>query len=136
MEDGRIIDFTTLCLGPKPNQFLVAPEGYCRHATPHLAAPQFPLPSEIVRDASLRVAAHEPRVRLTAEEAATLSYSFVQRSLVLHFPDLISVQFLPVREGFSTLTAYSRSVHGYFDLGANASRVKDWLAKVRSTLAR
>ncbi|NWH08541.1 MAG: DUF1499 domain-containing protein [Alphaproteobacteria bacterium] len=136
MDDGKIIDFATLCLGPKPNQFLVAPSGLCPRAKPHLAAPQFHLPPERVRDAFLRVAAHEPRVRLTAEQASTLSYTFVQRSLVLHFPDIISVQFFPEGEGFSTLSAYSRSVHGYFDLGANAKRVKDWLAKVRSALAR
>lgn len=119
------VDFRTLRKKPSPNQFLVCPDGYCRE-TPDMAAPQFDVPPEQLRDRWLERIGDLPRVRLIAEDAADLQYDFEQRTPLIGFPDTVTVRFLPAEDG-STLAVYSRSHYGRSDLGANEKRVRRWL---------
>jgi uncharacterized protein (DUF1499 family) len=58
-----------------------------------------------------------------------------QRSAVFGFVDRISARFVPLGADRSTLIAYSRSEVGYWDLGVNRSRLRDWLAMLPAKLA-
>jgi len=123
-----MIAFETLERPASPNTFLVAPPGLCRNATPDLAGPRFPQDAPAVRDAFLRMVAHQPRVTYGAKDEAGLQYEFVQRSAVFRFPDTVTVRFIPLEAGGSTLAAYSSSKVGYSDMGVNAKRMQAWLA--------
>ncbi|MBU6372828.1 MAG: DUF1499 domain-containing protein [Alphaproteobacteria bacterium] len=123
-----MIDFATLERPPSPNTYLVAPPGLCRAAEPELAAPKFPQAAPVVRDAFFRMAAKQPRVTYGAKDDTGLQYELVQRSALFRFPDTITVRFIPLAEGGSTLAIYSRSQVGYSDMGVNRKRVQAWLA--------
>ena len=121
------IDFATLVLDGRPNQHLVCPEGFCA-ASPHAISPVFEIPATALRDRWMAMIAGQPRVTRTGTDDAALHYDFVQRSLVFRFPDAITVRFIALDEGRSTLALFSRSSYGTSDFGVNRRRVEAWLA--------
>lgn len=123
-----MIDFATLQRPSSPNTCLVAPPGLCGAAEADSAAPKFPYPAAHVRDAFFRMVGRQPRVTHGAKDEAGLQYEVIQRSAFWRFPDSITVRFIPLPEGGSTLAIYSRSLTGYSDFGVNRKRVEAWLA--------
>lgn len=73
------------------------------------------------------VAMAEPRVSRLAGDPADGFVTYVQRSALWGFPDYVSVRAV-AEEGGARLSIWSRSRHGYSDLGVNAARVDRWLA--------
>ncbi|MBX3492047.1 MAG: DUF1499 domain-containing protein [Parvibaculum sp.] len=126
------MDFQTLRLTAKPNQYLVAPEGLCAQAKPYLAAPEYAIAPTALRAIFRDIALAQPRVVQTGADEATLTDTYVQRSAFLGFPDTITVRFLTVGTGRSSLAIYSRSRYGYSDLGVNKARIDAWLRDLAS----
>ncbi len=58
--------------------------------------------------------------------------TYVQRTPRLNFPDYISVKFIDLNGGKSTIAIYSRSRFGHSDQGVNAQRVRTWVATLSS----
>lgn len=58
--------------------------------------------------------------------------TYVQRTPSLNFPDYISVKFLDLQGGKSTIAVFSRSRYGYSDQGVNEARVKLWVGTLQS----
>lgn len=58
--------------------------------------------------------------------------TYVQRSEKLNLPDYISVKFLDLNGGKSTVAVYSRSRFGHSDMGVNEARVMSWIGTLRS----
>lgn len=58
--------------------------------------------------------------------------TYVQRSERLNFPDYISVKFIDLNGGKSTVAIFSRSRFGHSDMGVNKARVNAWLATLSS----
>jgi uncharacterized protein (DUF1499 family) len=129
-----MIDFATLTLPASPNTYLIAPPGLCRAATPHEAAPVFAQDAPAVRAAFAKVAMGEPRVTAEGRDDAGLADDYVQRSALMRFPDTISVRFIPLEAGGSTLALYSRSKVGYSDMGVNKKRVQRWMTLLKAEL--
>lgn len=123
------VDFATLRKTPKPNQFLVLPAGVGAGAR-DLAAPVFDIPATQLADLWRRQVATGPDVAERRWDAATLSGDYLERTPLMRFPDLISVQFRPLGATSSTLAIYSRSVYGYSDRGVNERRVRQWLDRL------
>ena len=128
------MDFKTLKLTRKPNQFLVAPEGYCQNATPHLESRVYEVSVETLHEAFRNMAKRQPRTSVVAERSD--GGRFVQKSKIIGFPDLIDVQFLSMAAKQSTLLIYSRSKYGYRDFGVNKKRVLEWLSDLDAELAK
>ena len=124
------IDFGSLVLDGRANQYLVCPEGFCA-APPDAASPVFNMPATALRDRWMAMIAGQPRVTRTGADDAALQYDFVQRSLVFRFPDAITVRFIALDEGRSTLALFSRSSYGTSDFGVNRRRVEAWLAALQ-----
>ncbi len=122
------MDFKTFKLTRKPNQFLIAPEGYCQNAKPHATAKTYSVDAQKLEDTFADVALAEPRV--TRKQTDDGQREFVQRSALMRFPDTISFEAIDLGEGKSTLAIYSRSKVGHSDLGVNRKRIEDWLAKL------
>lgn len=127
-----MIDFATFELNWKPNQFLVAPDGLCRNATPHDRAPSFDMPADMLINRFRTVALAEPRVRVLEDERKQRQMVFVQKSKLFRFPDYIDVLVIDLPEGRSTLAVYSRARYGIRDFGVNRRRIEDWLAKLEN----
>jgi len=124
--DGAV-DFSTLQLSEKPNQYLVCPAGECGGQA-HMASPVFEVPVAALKDAWSHMLANQPRIEVLGEDSGTNQIVVVQRSKLMHFPDTVTVAFVPLGEKRSTLYVYSRSTYGYSDLGVNAERIQGWLA--------
>ncbi|UCH74188.1 MAG: DUF1499 domain-containing protein [Rhodospirillales bacterium] len=123
-------DFATLVLRDTPNQYLALPPGFAGAARPHAESPVFDLPVAALEERALEAIRMQPRVTQVASDSARRQYAFVQRSALLRFPDTVTVQFIDLGEGRSSLALYSRSKLGHSDLGANAARIGDWLEAI------
>jgi uncharacterized protein (DUF1499 family) len=127
-------DFATLTRPGTPNTYLIAPEGLCRQAKIDAVAPVFDVPAARLRQELLGIIIAEPRSSHTLADEQALYDDFVVRSAVFGFPDLISVKFLDVKGGKSTLALYSRSVYGRWDLGVNRTRAQAWLKRLTAAV--
>jgi len=121
------IDFATLTLSDKPNQYLLCPPDFCS-APPMGDSPEFALSAEDLKQRWDGVIAQAPRIELIRSDEAEMQYDYVQRSALMAYPDTITVKFISVGEGRSTLAIYSRSHYGYSDMGVNEARGLAWLA--------
>lgn len=128
------VDFARLRPQESPNRYLVCPTDYCG-ATPDAFSPVFDMPPERLRRHWHAMLAARPRVEPLAQSADGLQFDYVQRTARFRFPDIITVRFLPVPPGQSTLAIYSHSVYGRSDLGVNRARVEAWLAALRQEAA-
>ena len=127
------IDFATLERTSKPNQYVVCPPGLCNTKV-DTESPAFDVPIDSLRAAWHQVAIAEPRVELLGEDSERQVFDYVQRSRLVRYPDIITVQFLAAGDGGSTLAIYSRSIYGRSDFSVNRNRITDWLAKLQSKL--
>jgi uncharacterized protein (DUF1499 family) len=126
------MDFKTFKLTRKPNQYLVAPDGFCENAKAHKEAPVFQCEAQALEDAFADVALAEPRV--TRKPSDDGQRDFVQRSALMRFPDTITFEAIELGDGTSTCAIYSRSSIGHSDLGVNKKRIDDWLQKLAAAL--
>lgn len=129
-------DFATLRLADTPNQYLILPARFEARATPHAVSPVFDVPVGRLERTALEIIREQPRTVAVASEPARRSYAFVQRTLLLRFPDTVTVRFVELDDRTSALAIYSRSKIGRSDFGANRKRVEDWLAAIRDRLSR
>lgn len=128
--DEPMPDFATLVPGHTPNQYLALPPGFASPAPAHGESPVFDLPVAELETRALDAIRAQPRVTAIAADPARRQYAFVQRTAILRFPDTVTVRFVGVADGRSSLAIYSRSKVGYSDLGANAARVRTWLEAI------
>ena len=129
------VDFATLELSGKPNQYLMCPADLCV-ATPHAEPPVFAVPAPELAEAWAGVIAREPRVSRLVEDAAALQFDYVQRSALWRFPDIITARFIALSPETSTVAVFSRAIYGYGDLGVNRKRVTAWLGLLGEAVAR
>ena len=130
------LDFASLALSWKPNQFLVLPSGFAAKAKAHAPSPVFAKPPEQVIEALKRVALAEPRTTLLAEDRAKHQVALVQKSKTFRFPDFITAEAVPIGPGQTALAIYSRAKFGSRDFGVNRARIERWLAALQRELGR
>jgi uncharacterized protein (DUF1499 family) len=123
-----MLDFAELQPRKRPNWYLVAPPGLCRHATPHRAAPVFPFDRASLITRVHTLLSREPQIAVLESSADGGRMRLVQRTPIMRWPDYVDIAVLDA-EGGSTLAIYSRSKFGYRDFGANRKRVEGWLAE-------
>ncbi len=123
------VDFATLELTAKPNQFLICPPDLCAKAAAHRESPVFDRAVTDLRTAIEAIAGAGGDVTQVSETEDTVD--FVVRTPLMRWPDWVTVQVIPVGDDRSTLAIYSRSVFGHSDLGANEKRIVGWLQDLR-----
>jgi uncharacterized protein (DUF1499 family) len=123
----RAVNFSSLMLTAKPNQFLVCPAGFCG-AKPHMISPTFAHPVDVLRQRWAVMLAAQPRIEAGAADDGAMQYDYIQRTELMRYPDSITVRFIPLADGQSTLAIYSRSHYGRSDFGVNQARIRAWLA--------
>lgn len=114
-----------LAAGAGNSQWLVRPEGG------DAAAPVFPDDPVSLMARVEALALAEPRTTVLAGRPEDAWMTFVQRSLLMGYPDIVSVRAIPA-EGGSTLAIWSRSRYGDYDWGVNRTRVERWLAALQA----
>ncbi len=132
--DPRILDFAAVKTPSRPNAWLVAPPGTVDGA-PSERAPVLPMPAETAASAWRAIIESAPRTRIIAVSPDGLRIEAEQRSAGFGFVDRISAWFIPIDSGRSTVAVYSRAQTGYWDLGVNKRRVRDWLSRLAAAAA-
>lgn len=80
------------------------------------------------------VATAEDRVDVLAGSASEGHVTYVQRSKTMRFPDYVSVRFVDLANGGSTLAIFSRARYGSGDFDVNEQRVNRWIEATKKRL--
>ncbi len=128
-------DFSSLSPPDSPNNWLVAPADFSGAASPDQSAPVFDIPASTLAEAWRAAIQSQPRVTTLATSEDGLRMEAEQKSAVFGFVDRISIAVLPLDSNRSTFAAYSTSQVGYWDMGANRARLRDWIEAVEKNAA-
>jgi Protein of unknown function (DUF1499) len=115
------------------NSFLACPPDYCS-VLAAVVSPEFDMPWDRLRDYWMEMISNEKRV-VRAAEFAPWRYIYIQHTPLFRFPDIITVEFVPLGPDRSSIAVYSRSRYGQYDFAKNRKRVERWLLTLQK-LAR
>lgn len=123
----ELIEFAALKRSSRPNNWLVAPDGFTGMVSVDETSPVFDKTPKQVFDSVMDLVLEREEWRLRASDPDTLRISFVAVTPLLKFKDDVFVQAVPVdgETGRSRVAIYSASRIGYSDLGTNAKRAKE-----------
>lgn len=129
---SQFLDFSSLQRPSSPNSYMIgtSPSG----AASDEMAPTFDVSAEQLATFWRALAEEQPRTKVRAVSEDRLQVEAEQASATFGFIDTISFRAVPVSETQSTFVAYSRSRTGYWDLGANKSRLQRWSGALRMTV--
>ena len=111
---------------PKPS-FLACPTGYCS-TDEVITSPVFDQPWNRLLEYWREVISREKRLLIVAADPDNHRFVYIQRSAAFHFPDVITIEFLPIGPDRSSIAIFSRSRYGHYDFEKNRKRVEKWLA--------
>ncbi len=125
------VDPLTAAKPSTPNSYRIGPEGT---ESADAEAPTFSQDSTSVGEAFSEMVNGQSSVEILAGSEADGFVTYVHRTTVFGFPDYISVRFIDLDDGGSTIAVFSRSRLGQSDLGVNEKRVTEWIAALQATL--
>lgn len=123
------VDPTTSATPTTPNWYRLVPVDAAVERDPRRDGhpPIYDVDAERLGRAFDRAVRGDGRTEVLAGSAAGGLVTYIQRSYVLAFPDYVSVRFIDLPQGGSTLGIFSRSRFGRSDLGVNEKRVARWI---------
>ncbi len=133
--DVKPTNFQTLKLNPNPNQHLICPESLCIEEK-QTESPAFDIPVDRLKSIWASMLAEQPNIEILRTSADGNSQDLVQRTRLVRYPDIVSVEFFKTGETQSTLAIYSRSIYGRSDFGANKTRIDAWIARLKVLASR
>ena len=128
-------NFQKMVLPKFPNYYLVCPPNYC-NVMPSMVAPVYPVSAEDLFNAFNQIVSQVQYVNFIYSMPEQGQFQLVAKSLVLHFPDDIAVQFIALSDTTSTLAIYSKSRYGFYDFGVNKRRIDQWLSELSKMTAQ
>ena len=100
--------------------------GYCS-AAEAITSPIFDLPWDRLRDYWIEMISGEARVVHAVADLGLRRYVYIQHSPLFRFPDIVTVELIPLGPSRSSIALYSRSRYGEYDFAKNRKRVEKWL---------
>jgi uncharacterized protein (DUF1499 family) len=122
------VDPTTTERTGRPNDYVVAPAETILTLRDRDAEAR-DIPAKELLFLFDAVAMNSDRTQIVGGSVQDLWITYVQRSLIMGFPDYISVKAIETDKG-AALVIWSRSRFGYSDMNVNQKRVEGWLAKI------
>lgn len=110
---------------PKPS-FLACPPSYCSVAQA-VTSPVFDLPWDRLHGYWMEMITGQRHVVKVATNLDRQRLVYIQHSPLFRFPDIVTVEFVPLGPDRSSIAVYSRSRYGKFDFAKNRKRVEKWL---------
>jgi hypothetical protein len=108
------------------SSFLACPPDYCS-AEGAVMSPVFDLPWDRLHEYWIEVISGEKRMVRVASDPDSRRFVYIQHSPIFRFPDVITVEFVPLGPSHSSIAVYSRSRYGEYDFDKNRKRVERWL---------
>ena len=123
---GEAVEIDAL-RSPLPKQaFLACPPSYCA-AAEAIPSPVFDMPWDRLHQYWTEVISGQPRMVAVMANEDARRFVYIQRSPVFRFPDIITVEFVPMDSNRSSIAIFSRSRYGKYDFAKNRKRVERWL---------
>jgi uncharacterized protein (DUF1499 family) len=110
---------------PKPS-FLACPPHYCA-ADEAVASPVFDVPSDRLHQYWVDMISSQPRIVSVTANESTARFVYIEHSALFRFPDIVTVEFVPLGPDRSSVAIFSRSRYGKYDFAKNRKRVERWL---------
>jgi uncharacterized protein DUF1499 len=123
---GEAVSIAELRSPLSKTSFLACPPGYCAPAEA-VASPIFDLPVDRLRQYWIEMIYSEKRVASVVTDPGAGRFVYIQHSPTFRFPDIVTVEFVPLGPNRSSVAVYSRSRYGEFDFAKNRKRVEKWL---------
>ncbi|MEH6524532.1 MAG: DUF1499 domain-containing protein [Sneathiella sp.] len=129
------IDFASLKKPRKPNSYLMCPADYCLYPAKDIS-PEFEMSAQKLAQMFEKVVLAQERTEKLSESdnQGEIQIDFVQYSALIGYPDTITVRFIELPDGRSTLAVFSRAHYGYRDFNVNENRIKAWIEKLHNSL--
>jgi uncharacterized protein (DUF1499 family) len=131
LAQGEVIDFAARGSAGRSNVFAMCPTGYCMPPG-DTASPVFAMGWERLREYWREMIAVQSGVETVGWDARRRRATYIQRSEIFRFPDIVTVEFVDLGGGRSSLAIDSRSRYGKGDMGVNRRRVIAWMAVLRN----
>jgi uncharacterized protein (DUF1499 family) len=106
--------------GRKKNVFIQLPN-VGKHPSP-----EFSMDAASLATALDKLAMQTPDVARLAGSSDGLFVTYVARTKMMRYPDYISIKFIDLGAGLSTLAVFSRARFGFSDRGVNRRRFLGW----------
>ena len=117
--------------GPVPqNGFLACPPAYCA-IEPGLTSPVFSIDAARLAALWRDMLGSESRALMLSSDPQERRFVLIQRSALFRFPDVITVEFVPLAPDRSSIAIYSRARYGKLDFGVNRARVERWFSRLQ-----
>ena len=133
----------------RPNEAMACPEGFCPAWPEAIASPELALSAEELAerlDAAMGgkeaggEAASEPdgpaSWKRLDDGGDRLRRRYLAHSPLMRFPDLVTVEIVPLGDKRSSLAVHARARLGHSDMGANRKRVRQMLALAQRAAGR
>lgn len=130
---SELVEIATVNKTPLPNQYLICPDGYCDEVADH-TAPIFNVSVDKIREVLSGIETADANFSSVNSDADDLRKKFIWRSPFWRFPNLISVEIIPLENERSTIAIYAQAQLGQSDLGANKAFVDELLRKISSQI--
>jgi len=122
----EVIDFGARNVAGRANVFAMCPVDFCAPSG-DLASPVFRIGWERLHDYWRELIAAQRRVEQVGWDEKRRRATYIQRSAMLRFPDIVTVEFVPLGVDRASLAIDSRSRYGKGDMGVNRRRVVEWM---------
>jgi hypothetical protein len=129
----EVIDFASRNISGRKNVFAMCPADFC---TPQgdLASPVFRIGWERLHDYWRELIVVQRGVEQIGWDEKRRRATYIQRSAVLRFPDIVTVEFIPLGADRASLAIDSRSRYGKGDMGVNRRRVVEWMGVLQQMM--
>jgi uncharacterized protein (DUF1499 family) len=120
---GEAVNLTELRSPLPKSSFLACPPHYCA-AVEAVASPIFEVSWHRLQQYWLEVISGQQRVVSVTADERTRRFVYIERSALFRFPDIITVEFVPLGPDRSSVAILSRSRYGDYDFAKNRKRVE------------
>ena len=132
---GAMTNFATLenrlPLPAVANEYIVAPRGVAPRARVVEPGVSFDMNKEALFPLVERTIMAQDHIQFIAKDPSTLRLEVVQRTPLLNFPDVVTLQAVDAGGGKSSVAIHSYSIYGAGDLGTNKKRVLRFLDSIK-----
>jgi uncharacterized protein DUF1499 len=126
LEAGEEVNLAELRSPLRKPSFLACPPQYCA-AEEATASPVFDVPWERLRQFWVEMVSAQSRLVRVASNEANRQVAYIEHSVLFRFPDIVTVEFVPLGPSRSSIAIFSRSRYGEYDFAKNRKRVERWL---------
>lgn len=130
---SEIVEIAKVKKTPKPNQYLVCPDGFCEENIDR-ASPIFDAPVDKIRQILASIEGKDASLVKVNADTGGMHEKYIMRSPFWKFPNLISVEYIPLENDQSTIAIYAQAQLGQSDLNANKAFIDQLLSEISSQI--